>query len=118
MEPGPLSVRWELLDDPTLQPSLRTAGIASPLDLAADLILGPSAAATWTANVPPHVDDLPWVEYRAGRVLQRGGSWFANLALLFVMRQRSNPFATLPIPWTAALQRRELMLRSQETALR
>ncbi|NOZ93348.1 MAG: hypothetical protein GXP47_01245 [Acidobacteria bacterium] len=118
VEPGPLSVQWQLLNDPVWQPSLETTGITSPLELAADPILGPSATTAWAASVPPHVDDLPWVECRAGRVLQRDRSWFGNLAMLSVMRQRSNPFAALPIPWAEALQRRQMMLRHQETAVR
>jgi len=116
--PGPLQVRWSRLDDPALQPSLATAGITTPFQLAADLLLGPAAVATWTAKVPPHVDDLPWVEYRAGRVLDRNKSWFDNLVMLVVMRQRSNPFARLPIPWTEVLQRREPGLKHQERAVR
>ncbi|HHQ48966.1 MAG TPA: hypothetical protein ENK19_08815, partial [Acidobacteria bacterium] len=116
--PGPLQVRWPLLDDPKLRPSLKTAGIATPLHLASDLILGPSATAASTSDIPPHTDDLPWVEYHAGRVLDRDASWFNNLVMLFVMRQRTNPFAQLPIPWTEVLQRRRQLLKYQERAVR
>jgi len=118
VEPGPLAVRWEALNDPRLGPSLEIAGMATPLELASDLILGPSATTIWTADIPPHVDDLPWVEYRAGRVLHRDTSWFDNLVMLFVMRQRDNPFADLPVPWVKALQRREMLLRYQEGEVR
>ena len=118
VEPGPVRIRWNLLEDPRLAESLRIAGLDSPLALGADLLQGPREVAFLTRNVPPHVDDLPVVEYLSGRVLDRDRTWYDNLALLAAFRARSNPFAGLPVPWRDVLARRDPAILAQERALR
>jgi spermidine synthase len=107
VEPGPLKLHWERLKDPRVAASLAIAGVAEPADLAADLLLGPAEVAALVADVPPHDDDLPFVEYTAGRILARERTWLDNLRLLVAVRARTSPFADLPLPWSEVMVRRD-----------
>ncbi len=118
VEPGPITVRWDLLGDPRLAESLRIAGLDTPAALAADLLLGPREVELLVRDVPPHVDDLPVVEYLSGRVLDREGTWYDNLVLLGAFRARNDPFADLPVPWGEVLARRDAAILAQQRALR
>jgi spermidine synthase len=109
-DPGPLSVRWQALGDPALAPTLAEAGAASAAELAGTLLLGPREVATLVADVPLHVDDLPEVEYRSGRLLDREGSWHRNFALLYAARARANPYAAFPGDWGVVAAARDEVL--------
>jgi spermidine synthase len=116
-EPGPVRLRWRSLADPRLTATLAEAGVRRPADLAAMLLLGPREVATLVTDVPPHVDDFPEVEYGSGRLLNRDGSWLANLRLLFALRARHDPFAAYPGDFEAAAAARDAALRAQLRAL-
>ncbi|MFN2239581.1 MAG: spermidine synthase, partial [Thermoanaerobaculia bacterium] len=57
-------------------------GIENAFDLASALLIDPQGLAELTAGTPPHVDDLPAVEYESGRLMDREGSWLSNFILL------------------------------------
>ena len=110
---GPVRLRWEALAEPALAETLAEAGVRLPRDLAEMLLLGPAEVAFITREVLPHVDDFPEVEYRSGRVLDRDGSWLANLRLLYAFRARPSPFAGYPGDWGAAAASRDAKLADQ-----
>jgi hypothetical protein len=110
---GPLRVRWGRLGDPALAATLGEAGIRGPSDLAAMLLLGPREVAALASEAPPHIDDLPEVEYRSGRLLDREASWLGNFLELYAARARTNPFAAFPGDWGAVSRARDQVLRAQ-----
>jgi len=81
------------------------------------LLLGPAEVMFLTRDVLPHVDDFPEVEYRSGRVLDRDGSWLANLRMLYAYRARTSPFAGYPGDWGAVMASRDAKLGAQIRAL-
>ncbi len=111
--PGRLVVRWDSINDPALRATLAEAGIRTPADLAAMLLLGPREVASLAGEVPPHIDDLPEVEYRSGRLLDREASWADNFLELYASRARANPFAAFPGDWGAVVAARDVVLRAQ-----
>jgi spermidine synthase len=113
VESGPVRVRWQAVADPSLVATLTEAGVHSPQDLAAMLLLGPREVAVWVSDVPPHVDDFPEVEYRSGRLLDRNGSWLANFRMLYATRTRHDPFAAYPGDFGAATAVRDAALKAQ-----
>lgn len=117
LSPPPVKLRWEALADPGLQPSLWEAGIATPDDLAAMVLLGPEEVARLVANHTPHRDDFPEVEYLSGRLLDREGSWLANLTVLAGFRSTASPFASFPGDWPQAMRRRDQALAAHRTEL-
>jgi hypothetical protein len=61
---------------------LREIGIENAYALAVSMIIDPVGVEQMTHLVPPHVDDIPAVEYESGRVLHRGLSWLQNFRML------------------------------------
>lgn len=114
---SPLGVRWEALADPRLQPSLMEAGVASPEDLAAMVLLGPREVALLVAGASPHRDEFPEVEYLSGRLLDREGSWLANFSVLAAARAVDCPFASFPGDWPKARERRDRALEAHRAEL-
>ncbi len=57
---------------------LAEIGLDDPARLASCLLLDPLAVRAITRGIPPHVDDLPAVEYESGRTVDRDGTWLAN----------------------------------------
>jgi spermidine synthase len=92
VEGGPLEIEWERMHDPDVAASLAVAGVRAPGDLARNLLVSSPAMMTLLAEVDPHVDDLPFVEYTAGRVLAREATWKGNLVLLYTHRARQSAF--------------------------
>lgn len=115
--PGPVRVRWGAITDPRLAATLAEAGVARPADLAAMLLVGPRDVAALVDEVQPHVDDFPEVEYGSGRLLDRDGSWLANMRVLWAARTRFDPFADLPGGFGGAAAARDLTVRRQLQAL-
>ena len=113
VEPGPVRLRWQSVSDAALGGTLAEAGVRSPENLATMLLLGPREVASLVSDVPPHIDDLPEVEYRSGRLLNRDGSWLANLRMLYACRTRSDPFAAYPGDFRAAAGARDETLKAQ-----
>ena len=114
---GPVRLRWEALRDPALAPTLAEAGVIDAQSLAAMLLLGPREVAALVDEMPPHVDDFPDVEYGSGRLLDRDGSWLANMRVLWAARAVRDPFADLPVGWTEARDARDRAVRRQLQAL-
>ena len=112
-ESGPVRLSWDELAAPGLAATLAEAGVRAPADLAAMLLLGPREVAALVGDTLAHVDDFPEVEYRSGRLLDRDGSWLANLRLLWALRTRSDPFAAYPGDYRAAVEKRDRVLRAQ-----
>jgi spermidine synthase len=110
---GPLQLRWDRVGAPALAATLAEAGVRTPADLAGMLLLGPREVASLVSEVPPQVDDLPEVEYRSGRLLDRERSWADNFLELYAARARANPFAGFPGDWGAVVSARDATLRAQ-----
>ena len=113
VQPGPVRLRWQEVDDPALAVTLAEAGVRSAENLGAMLLLGPGEVAALVSDVPPHVDDFPEVEYRSGRLLNRNGSWLANFRMLYASRARKDPFAAYPGDFRAAARVRDERLKAQ-----
>jgi spermidine synthase len=109
---GPVRVRWSALADPRLVPTLAEGGVATAAELAGTLLLGPREVAGLVAGVAPHVDDLPEVEYRSGRVLERDRSWYRNFVLLHAARARANPYQAFPGDWSVVAAARDEVLEA------
>ncbi|MGA7614021.1 MAG: fused MFS/spermidine synthase [Thermoanaerobaculia bacterium] len=83
MEKGPIPFdRLKAHFTPAVRAELSQIGIDDPADAAACLLLDPADVARITRGVPPHVDDLPAVEYESGRLIDRDLSWYANFRML------------------------------------
>jgi spermidine synthase len=67
---------------PAVSNELSEIGIRTPAGLLPALLLGPTEVARITRDIPPHVDDLPSVEYESGRVIDRDLTWVQTFALL------------------------------------
>jgi spermidine synthase len=83
MEEGPLpldrvAANWT----PSVAQDLAGIGMYEPADLLTALMLGPPEVERITRNVPPHVDDLPSVEYESGRLIDRDLPWYQTFNLL------------------------------------
>lgn len=114
---GGVRVRWGALAEPALADTLAEAGISRPELLAGMLLLGPREVALLVTEEPPHVDDLPEVEYRSGRLLERDRSWLENFQMLYTYRARANPFTALPVSWPEVAFHRDEVIRDQLRAL-
>lgn len=114
---GPVQLRWGELGNPALVPTLAEAGASTPEALAAMLLLGPREVAALVTGIAPHVDDMPEVEYRSGRILAREQTWRANFNLLVQARARSDPFAAFPGDWTSARTARDRALAAHDHEL-
>ena len=83
MEDGPLPLdrvarNWT----PPVAQDLAGIGMYKPDDLLTALMLGPAEVEKITRNVPPHVDDLPSVEYESGRLIDRDLVWYQTFNIL------------------------------------
>lgn len=83
-EGGPLPLaRMRAGMNPRVRADLAEIGVRDEYDLLSYLNLDPAATAALTANVPPHLDDVPTVEYESGRLLERDMSWLVNMVTIF-----------------------------------
>lgn len=117
LTPPPVQLRWGALADPYLQPSLWEAGVTRPEDLAAMVLLGPREVAQLVAGYTPHRDDFPEVEYLSGRLVDREGSWLANLTVLLGSRSVVSPFTAFPGDWEQAKRQRDEALATHRAEL-
>jgi len=77
-----------------------------------DALLGPLEVRTLITDVEPHSDDLPFVEYTAGRMLAREETWIDNLTMLLTFRARRDLFGNDPmVDWQRAVERRDDRVR-------
>ena len=105
--PGPIEIAWQRMALPGVSESLAIAGVRSAEDLMANLLLGPDEIAALTESVPAFVDDLPYVEYTAGRLLAREQTWYQNLGMLVAARATSSAFEDENDSWAKAAARRD-----------
>ncbi len=83
LEEGPIPLdRIERRMKGAVARELAGIGLGDAASIASALMVGPEGVARMTANVEPHVDDLPAVEYESGRVMDRNLSWLRNFVLL------------------------------------
>jgi len=83
LEPGPIpfdriAAHWT----PAVSHELSEIGMALPGSLATAFLCGPEDVERITRGVPPHIDDVPSVEYESGRLFDRNGVWYQTFALL------------------------------------
>ena len=83
LEPGPIpldriAAHWT----PAVAAELSEIGMRRPEDLLVALMLGPKDVERITRDIPPHVDDIPAVEYESGRVIDRNRTWYETFNLL------------------------------------
>lgn len=79
------------LSDPALARALEPLGIRSSLDLPLSYLVGPAELQELLRKIPPHLDDLPTVEYESGRLLDRDRTWFETFSLLLSRRPSEPP---------------------------
>jgi spermidine synthase len=77
LEEGPMpldriAAQWT----PPVARDLAGIGMRTPADLLSAFLLGPNEVARITQDVPPHIDDLPSVEYESGRLIDRDFVWY------------------------------------------
>jgi spermidine synthase len=108
VEAGPLpfariAANWT----PPVAQDLAGIGMPQPADLLMALMLGPSDVERITENVPPHVDDLPSVEYESGRLIDRDLPWYQTFNLLaHSMTPLRNAFAGVDPATLGAMERK------------
>ncbi|MCZ6725933.1 MAG: fused MFS/spermidine synthase [Acidobacteria bacterium] len=86
---------------PEVAAELVDLGISRPADLLPLLLATGEDLKPWLSRVPPHVDDLPAVEYESGTLLDRNGPWLEIFTRLLALRPTEPPAAyvdTLPDP--------------------
>jgi spermidine synthase len=98
---------------PPVAQELSEIGMRTPADLLPALMLGPEDVARITNDVPPHIDDLPSVEYESGRVIDRNGTWLQTFDLLtHNMTPLSEAFLPMPgIDFATAERKRAQLMR-------
>lgn len=84
--------------DPLVGPELAGLGLRGPADLLACQVLSGAPLREWLADVPPHRDDLPAVEYESGLLVIREWTWLVNFTTLLELRPPAPP-----ADWLAAL---------------
>jgi spermidine synthase len=80
---------------PEVSSELADLGIAGPADLLPLLIATSDTLDPWLSEVPPHVDDLPAVEYESATLLDRNGPWLDIFTRLLELRPAEAPSAYL-----------------------
>jgi spermidine synthase len=83
MEKGPIPFdRLESRMEGAVLEDLREIAIEDAYTLSISMIIDPVGVEELTRLTPPHLDDLPAVEYESGRVLHRDLSWLQNFRML------------------------------------
>ncbi|MGK2857381.1 MAG: fused MFS/spermidine synthase [Thermoanaerobaculia bacterium] len=83
MEAGPIPLdRIEANITPAIRAELESVAIANVYEMASTLMLDERGVETLVRGVPPHIDDVPSVEYESGRLLDANRSWVRNFAML------------------------------------
>ena len=102
---------------PQVATELADLGLSQPADLLPLLLATSAELEPWLSQVPPHVDDLPAVEYESGTLLDRNGTWLDTFTRLLELRTEEPPAAyLLSLPVDEQERARELY-RNQAGAL-
>ena len=100
--------------DPSVQEALADIGMRRPADLLACYLAAGPELDLFLGDAPPHVDDLPAVEYESGTLLAGDWTWLATFSRLLAVRPPEPPpvvLAALPPGEHAAM--RELWRRQR-----
>ncbi len=110
--------------DPAVRAALADIGMRQPADLLACYLAGGPELDAFLGDTPPHVDDLPAVEYESGTLLAGNWTWLATFTRLLELRPVTPPpavLAALPPAEHAAMrdlwQQRTLLLEDQRRFL-
>ena len=91
---GPLW-SWETVDRAFVHPAVRREladlGISAPDDVLTFLLARSPELEPWLADVAPHVDDLPAVEYESGTLLTKSTTWLRTFSRLLALRPETPP---------------------------
>ncbi|MEO7793644.1 MAG: fused MFS/spermidine synthase, partial [Thermoanaerobaculia bacterium] len=93
--------------DPAIQEALADIGMRRPADLLACYLSSGAELDAFLGDTPPHVDDLPAVEYESGTLLAGDWTWLATFTRLLELRPGEPPpvvLATLPAAEHAAMR--------------
>ena len=71
--------------------ALSDIGIRRPADLLACYLVGGAELDAFLGDAPPHVDDLPAVEYESGTLLAGDWTWLATFSRLLAHRAAAPP---------------------------
>ncbi len=101
---------------PEVASELVDLGIERPAQLLPLLLATTAELDPWLSRLPPHVDDLPAVEYESGSLLDRDGPWLETFGLLLELRPAEPPSAfVLSLPPAEREPARELYRRQAGT---
>jgi hypothetical protein len=110
--------------DPAILEALADIGMQRPADLLACYLVGGAELESFLGDTPPHVDDLPAVEYESGTLLAGDWTWLATFTRLLEFRPVEPPpvvLAAIPEPEQAAARelwrQRGLLLADQQRSL-
>ncbi len=110
--------------DPAIRAALADIGMRAPADLLACTLVAGEELDAFLGDTPPHVDDLPAVEYESGTLLASDWTWLATFSELLRARPIDPPavvLAALPPAEHAAMRelwrRRTLLLEDQRRFL-
>jgi spermidine synthase len=78
-------------ENPRVARELADLGIEGPAEVVACYLVGGEALRSWLSEIPPHVDDLPAVEYESGTVLLRGWTRLEIFTTLLTLRPDEPP---------------------------
>jgi len=95
---------------------LADLGIRGAAELIASYLAGGPALAAWLESVPPHVDDVPAVEYESGALLERDEPWLATFSQLLALRPGTPPAELLEgLPAAEQQRTREVWAKRART---
>ncbi|MEO8197485.1 MAG: fused MFS/spermidine synthase, partial [Thermoanaerobaculia bacterium] len=77
--------------DPAILAALADIGMRKPADLLSCYLSSGAELDTFLGDTPPHVDDLPAVEYESGTLLARDWTWLATFSRLLALRPVEPP---------------------------
>jgi spermidine synthase len=101
---------------PEVASELADLGIERPADLLPLLLATSVELDPWLSEVPPHVDDLPAVEYESGTLMDRNGPWLETFTRLLELRPAEPPSAfLLSLPAEEQEHARDLYRRQAAT---
>ena len=110
--------------DPAIVEALADIGMRRPADILACYLSSGAELDDFLGDTPPHVDDLPAVEYDSGTLLAGDWTWLATFSRLLALRPVEPPavvLAALPDSERAAMRelwrRQGLLLEDQRRYL-
>ena len=110
--------------DPAIREALADIRMSAPADLLACYLAAGAELDAFLGDTPPHVDDLPAVEYESGTLLAGDWTWLATFSRLLAARPAEPPavvLAALPPAEQAAMRElwraRTLLLEDQRRYL-